>query len=90
MIGNGAQWPVRRFPMWVYQGLPCRRTKPKSMWSCMWRALPILTGSCARGAKVHGGFGLVVPRFTNAYQPSDLAPGRPHVAFTNLRLRQKE
>ena len=52
--------------------------------------LPILTGSCARGAKVHGGFGLVVPRFTNAYQPSDLAPGRPHVAFTNLRLRQKE
>jgi hypothetical protein len=33
---------------------------------------------------------LVVPQFTNAYQPSDLAPGRPHLAFTNLRLRQKE
>ena len=60
------------------------------MWSCMWNPLPTLTSIRARGAKPIGAFGLVVPRFTNAYQPSDLAPGRPHLAFTNLRLRQKE
>lgn len=33
-----------------YHGLPCRRTRPKSKWSCMWNALPDLTRSHARGA----------------------------------------
>ena len=43
-----------------YQCLPCRETKPKTMWSCMWRALPTLTKIRARGAKPIGAFGLVV------------------------------
>ena len=42
-----------------YQCLPLPETKPKTMWSCMWRALPNLTGSCAHGAKPIGVFGLV-------------------------------
>jgi len=36
-----------------YHGLPCRRTRPKSKWSCMWnpyRSLPTVSRSCARGA----------------------------------------
>ena len=53
----------------AYQCLPRPQTKPKTMWSCMWKALPNLTGSCARGAKLIGGFGLVVkplPMLTTA------------------------
>ena len=42
-----------------YQLLPCRETKPKTNGSCMWKALPNLTGSCARGANQLGAFGLV-------------------------------
>jgi len=42
-----------------YQSLPTGETKPKTKCSCMWNTLPILTGSCARGAKSIGGFGLV-------------------------------
>ena len=45
--------------------------------------LPILTGILARGAKPIGGFGLVTPRFTIAYQPSDLALTHCHTTFTN-------
>ena len=43
----------------TYRVLPCHKTKPKTKWSCMWNTLPNLTGSCARGAKRLGGFGLV-------------------------------
>ena len=39
--------------------------------------LPLLTGSCARGAKVDGGFGLVAGHITIAYHVSDLGQGRP-------------
>jgi hypothetical protein len=60
--GNGAQWPVACFPMWVYHCLPRWLTKPKSKWSCMRFPLPILTGICARGAKPIGAFGLVYQR----------------------------
>jgi len=45
--------------------------------------LPILTGSCARGAKPIGGFGLVAGPLTIAYQLSDLALLLPCKAFTN-------
>ena len=45
--------------------------------------LPILTGILARGAKPIGGFGLVVPGFTNAYHLIDLGLGRPSASFTN-------
>jgi hypothetical protein len=52
----------------------------------MCRPLPNITGSCARGAKLDGGFGLVWPGVTNCYH--DLAcAGRPFlvglVAVTN-------
>ena len=43
-----------------YHALPTPVTKPKTMWSCMWNPLPNLTGSCARGAKPIGVFGLVM------------------------------
>ena len=52
-----------------YQSLPCHLTKPKTMWSCMCFTLPNLTGSCARGAKPIGQFGLVMdplPMLTKA------------------------
>ena len=42
-----------------YQPLPFPMTIPKTMWSCMWRALPILTSSYARRACRIGVFGLV-------------------------------
>jgi len=41
-----------------YQCLPTPETKPKTKCSCMWNPLPNLTGSCARGAKPIGAFGL--------------------------------
>ena len=47
--------------------------------------LPILTGSCARGAKPHGGFGLVTPPITIAYHSPDLAGTLPQDAFTKHR-----
>ena len=50
--------------------------------SCMRRRLPIVTRILARGAKPPGGFGLVVPRFTNAYHSGDLAPTLPRASFT--------
>jgi hypothetical protein len=53
----------------------------------MWNPLPILTGSCARGAKPIGAFGLVMGPITIAYHPLDLALLRPCGSFTNLRLR---
>ena len=87
MIGNGATRPRICFPMWVYQGLPCRRTKPKTMWSCMWNTLPNLTSISARDANPIGAFGLVVPGFTNTYHTPDLARTHGHATFTNLRLR---
>ena len=43
-----------------YQCLPTPETKPKTKCSCMWNPLPNLTGSCARGAKPIGAFGLVM------------------------------
>ena len=45
--------------------------------------LPIVTGIRARGAKPIGGFGLVTPLFTNAYQPADLGLNLPVGTFTN-------
>ena len=45
--------------------------------------LPNLTGILARGAKPIGGFGMVVPGFTNAYHSFDLSLGRPLASFTN-------
>jgi len=53
----------------------------------MWIPLPILTGSCARDAKVDGGFGLVARPLTIAYHSFDLALSRPGIAFTNHYLR---
>ena len=50
-----------------------------------YQTLPRVSTSCARGAKVHGGFGLVTPPITNAYQPRDLAWTLPRVAFTKHR-----
>ena len=52
-----------------YQSLPCRETKPKTKWSCLWNTLPNLTKIGARRAKLIGGFGLVVvplPTLTKA------------------------
>ena len=43
------------------------------MWSCMWRALPNLTGFLARGAKPIGAFGLVRGPLTIPYQSTVLA-----------------
>ena len=45
--------------------------------------LPILTGSCARGAKPIGAFGMVTPPITIAYHSFDLALRLPCVTFTN-------
>ena len=45
--------------------------------------LPILTGSCAHGAKPIGGFGLVGPPITIAYHMIDLALTRGRMTFTN-------
>ena len=47
------------------------------------RRLPTLTGSCARGAKPIGGFGLVGPAITNTYQSADLALTHGRMTFTN-------
>ena len=47
------------------------------------RTLPNLTKIIARDAKPIGGFGLVVPLFTRAYQPADLALSQPCETFTN-------
>ena len=44
--------------------------------------LPNLTKICARGAKPIGGFGLVTPAITIAYQSADLGRSRPGIAFT--------
>ena len=49
----------------------------------MTNALPISTRIGARGAKTIGGFGLVRPVFTIAYQSFDLSLTRPGIAFTN-------
>ena len=43
------------------------------MWSCMWRALPTLTGFRARGAKPIGVFGLVRGPLTIPYHIINLA-----------------
>jgi hypothetical protein len=59
MVGNVCRPPESCPPMWVYHRLPTRPTKPKSKWPCMRFPLPNITGSCARGAKPRGGFGLV-------------------------------
>ena len=45
--------------------------------------LPLLTGSCAHGAKTVGGFGLVRWWLTNAYHVRDLGLNRSGKAFTN-------
>jgi hypothetical protein len=86
-VGNGLARVGHSQKAQAYQALPCRETKPKTMWSCMWNPLPILTGSCARGAKPIGAFGLVMGPITIAYHPLDLALLRPCGSFTNLRLR---
>ena len=52
-----------------YQCLPTRETKPKTKWSCMWKALPNLTRILARGANTIGVFGLeavALPTLTKA------------------------
>ena len=58
-VGKGAARQVPSQDGARYQSLPTGETKPKTMWSCMWNPLPNLTGSCARGAKPIGAFGLV-------------------------------
>ena len=45
--------------------------------------LPIVTGSHAAYARMLGGFGLVRPAITNAYQSSDLGQTLSTVCFTN-------
>ena len=42
-----------------------------------------------RTCKQHGGFGLVTPPFTIAYQPTDLGQGLPRVTFTNHYRREQ-
>ena len=51
-------------------------------------SLPIPTKFLASPAKTLGGFGLVAPPFTNAYQSSDLGRSRPCEAFTNNYHRE--
>ena len=51
--------------------------------------LPFLTGSLARPAKTLGGFGLVRPPITNAYQPANLAWPLPSGTFTNCYHRDQ-
>jgi hypothetical protein len=53
----------------------------------MCRPLPNLTKIIARDAKPIGGFGLVVPLFTRAYQPADLALFAGMATFTKHHLR---
>ena len=48
MVGNGGLWQVPSQNGAPYQCLPRPETKPKTMWSCMWRALPNLTKILAR------------------------------------------
>ncbi len=45
--------------------------------------LPFLTIIYARDAKTLGGFGMVRPVFTIAYQSFDLSLNQPQEAFTN-------
>jgi len=54
----------------------------------MWIPLPILTGSCARDAKVDGGFGLVARPLTIAYHVSILGQTLPRETFTNHYRRE--
>ena len=51
--------------------------------------LPFLTGFFAGVAYPLGGFGLVGPPFTNAYQSSDLSQTLPQETFTNLYRRDQ-
>jgi len=69
-----------------YHDLPRPQTKPKTMWSCMWNPLPILTNCiailCSRSEPI-GGFGLVTPAITRAYHRADLAGPPLCCAITN-------
>ena len=49
----------------------------------MWNTLPNLTSISARDANPIGGFGLVVPGFTNTYHTPDLALTHGCMTFTN-------
>ena len=53
-------------------------------------ALPIPTKIYARDAQTIGGFGLVGPPFTNAYQSPDLSLIQPCRTFTNHYRRGEE
>jgi hypothetical protein len=50
-------------------------------------SLPTLTGSCARGAKVDGGFGLVRVPLTNRYHMTDLAVCHYNIVLPTLTVR---
>ena len=52
--------------------------------------LPLLTDIGAHRAKPIGGFGLVTPPFTIAYQSFDLSLSRPSICFTNHYHRGQE
>ena len=54
----------------------------------MWNPLPILTGSCAHGAKPIGAFGLVGPPITIAYHMIDLGLNLGHDTITNHYHRE--
>ena len=55
----------------------------------MCRPLPNLTKIIARDAKVDGGFGLVVPLFTNTYQSADLGLNLGQNTITNHYHREE-
>ena len=63
-VGNDAQWRGQcEFTICYHEAAPYQI--PQAFDMC--GRLPNLTGSCARGAKPHGGFGLVwnpLPRLT--------------------------
>ena len=79
----GGRWLVMLLPLRFrarsgarYQCLPTRETKPKTMWSCMWNPLPILTKSidilCPR-CETHWCVWSGAGRLTIPYQPTLLA-----------------
>ena len=53
-------------------------------------SLPFPTGSLARPAKRHGGFGLVTGGITIPYHRSILGQTLPRVTFTNLYRRRED
>ena len=79
-VGNDLQWWGQcGFTICYHEAAPYQIHQASDMCG----RLPNLTGSCAHDAKPIGGFGLVTPRFTIAYQLSDLGQDRPGNTFTN-------